>query len=458
MIEALPGALYTTDAAGRITSYNPAAAELWGRLPKLGAEQWCGSNRLYKPDGTPMPHDESPMALALKEHRPIQGAEAIAERPDGGRVPFLAYVTLLRDPSGVITGAVNMLVDITERKRAEELALRLAAIVETSDDSIIGVDLNGIITSWNQGAERLLTYTAEEAVGTPVSMLIPPDRRDEERSIVRRVQNGEHVDHVETVRLRKDGSPVWVSLTVSPLKDPQGNVIGASRIGRDITERRRGEEHRRILIGELNHRVKNTLAKVQAIASQTLRNAASVEEARMSFETRLIALAKAHDLLTRESWESADLTDIVRDALELYAGANRFRIDGPVVRLGPEPALAIAMALHELSTNAAKYGALSRDDGCIDIVWRLKGDADGRRLSLRWAERGGPPVVPPQRKGFGSRLLERALAQELGGEVRVVYEPTGVICMIEAFLLADETKQQNAAIGEIRNVPSDRQG
>jgi PAS domain S-box-containing protein len=311
LIDALPGAIYTTDAAGLITSFNPAAAALWGRSPELGTDEWCGSWRMYHPDGTLMPHDECPMAVALKEKRQILGAEAMAERPDGVRVPFLAYPTPLRDTSGVITGAVNMLVDITERKRAEQ--------------------------------------------------------------------------------------------------------------------------HREILVGELNHRVKNTLAVVQSIASQTLGHAATMEEARESFTSRLINLAKAHDVLTRESWAGANLVDIVTDTVEPHAGGeNRFRIEGQHVRLTPSAALAVGMALHELATNAAKYGALTSETGHVDIVWRIEGDADDRRLKLLWTESGGPQVAQPTRKGFGSRLIERALAAELGGKVSVTYEPSGVVCTIDA--------------------------
>ncbi|MHA6646259.1 PAS domain-containing protein [Mesorhizobium sp. A623] len=433
LIEALPAAVYTTDAAGRITSYNPAAVELWGRHPDLGTDEWCGSWRMYRTDGTPLPHDECPMAIALKEERAVHGAEAVAERPDGVRVPFLAFPTPLRDAAGEVSGAVNMMVDITERKHAEELAERLAAIVESSDDAIVSKNLDGVITSWNRGAQHLFGHDADEIIGKSIMTLIPQDRRDEETDILGHIRRGEPIEHFETIRLRKDGSQVWVSLTVSPLKDASGRIIGASKIARDMTERRRADEHRKVLIGELNHRVKNTIAVIQSIASQTLGHASTMEEARTAFSSRLINLAKAHDVLTRENWKSANLAEIVGDTVGPHSGGeNRFLIEGPDVQLAPSAALAISMALHELSTNAAKYGALSSEAGQVDIVWSLYGSNDDRRLTLRWSESGGPPVTAPKRRGFGSRLIERALAAELGGEVRVQYEPSGLVCTIDA--------------------------
>ena len=192
VLEALPAAIYTTDAAGRITYYNQAAALLWGQRPELGESEWCGSWKLYWPDGRPLPHDQCPMALAIKEGRPNRGMEAVAERPDGIKIPFIPYPTPLFDSSGTLVGAVNMLVDITDRKRAEESALRLASIVEFSDDAIISKDLDGVITSWNRGAQALFGYTAREAVGNSVRTLIPPDRLDEESEILARIRRGEH--------------------------------------------------------------------------------------------------------------------------------------------------------------------------------------------------------------------------------------------------------------------------
>src|ERR1700686_331985 len=241
-LNALPAAIYMTDADGRITYFNDAAATLWGCRPKLNTDLWCGSWRLFRPDGTPMPHDACPMAIALKERRAVRGGQAIAERPDGSRVPFMAFPTPLRDASRPFVGAVNMLIEMSDHQRAEQVSHRLAAIVESSDDAIISKDLNGVIATWNKGAERLFGYLEQEAIGKPITMLIPEQHRDEEAQILERIRSGERIDHFETVRRRKDGSLVSISLTVSPITDDAGRIVGASKIARDITQQNRREE------------------------------------------------------------------------------------------------------------------------------------------------------------------------------------------------------------------------
>ncbi len=199
-------------------------------------------------------------------------------------------------------------------------------------------------------------------------------------------------------------------------------------------ERDRAEEHQRLLLNELNHRVKNTLATVQFIASQTLRTAGVPEPTRHDFDARLAALARAHDLLTRGNWEGAELDAVVTQALEPFSSAKEDRLSaaGPRVRVSAQVALALAMALQELATNAVKYGALSNDAGRVRVTWTLSGDSgSGRRLSIRWEETGGPPVQAPSRRGFGSRLLERALAQDLDGRVSIDFIATGLVCTVE---------------------------
>ncbi len=437
VLEALPAAIYITNALGRITYYNEAAATLWGHRPVLGKSEWCGAWKLFWPDGRPMPHGECPMAVAVKEKRAVRGQEVVAERPDGSRVPFVAYPTPLYDASGTFVGAVSMLVDISDRKRAEGDAQRLMSIVEFSDDAIVSKDLNGVIVSWNVGAERLFGYAAAEVIGRPITILMPPERIDEEPGILARIARGEHIDHYETIRRRKDGSLVEISLTVSPVKDASGRIVGASKIARDITERRRAEAQQNFLLGEMKHRIKNTLATVQAIAMQTLRQTPGEE--RDAFVTRLQALAKAHDLLSLKSWDSAPLRDIVAEALGAFQEGHRerFQIEGPAeVWLNANKALLLAMALHELATNAVKYGALSNPDGCIRVAWERSADEGGNRLRFIWEERGGPAVEPPKHKGFGSSLIERAMPAGLG-PTRLEFDPHGLTFSVDVPLGTD---------------------
>jgi two-component sensor histidine kinase len=197
---------------------------------------------------------------------------------------------------------------------------------------------------------------------------------------------------------------------------------------------RRAEEHQRLLINELNHRVKNTLATVQSIAAQTLRNALTVEGAREAIEVRLVALSRAHDVLTRENWDGAELREIVAKSVEPYRSQEEDRLswEGPDVRLSPRMALALAMALQELATNAVKYGALSNASGRIRVGWSIDRSIEPKRLQLRWEEAGGPPVTMPDRRGFGTKLIERSLAQDLQGNVQIDFAPTGVVCTVDA--------------------------
>ena len=210
VLDALPAAVYTTDAAGRVTYCNQAAIDFVGRRPELGKDEWCVTWRLYWPDGTPMPHDQCPMAVALKENRPVRGIEAIRERPDGIRAAFLPHPTPLRDASGALVGAVNLLVDLTDRNASANAHAYLSAIVESSDDAIISKNLDGVVTSWNRGAEAIFGYQADEMIGHSIATLFPPDRVDEESLILDRLQRGERVDHFETVRRRKDGREIDV--------------------------------------------------------------------------------------------------------------------------------------------------------------------------------------------------------------------------------------------------------
>jgi PAS domain S-box-containing protein len=239
LIEALPIAIYTCNKDGIITFYNETAAKLWGRHPQINQDSWCGSWKIWRSDGiTPFPLDECPMAIALQTGQKIQGIEIIIERPDGSRRHVLPHPQPLWDTHGNVTGAINMLVDITDTKTAEVQSAKLVAIVQSSDDAIIGKTLDGIVTSWNPGATRIFGYTADEMIGQSITKLIPRELIDEEPRILERLKKGERVEHFETKRKTKDGRILDISLTISPIKDKNDRITGASKIARDITEKK----------------------------------------------------------------------------------------------------------------------------------------------------------------------------------------------------------------------------
>ena len=305
LLGALPAAVYTTDAEGRITYYNDAAAELWGSRPTLGSSEWCGSWKLFWPDGTPLPHDQCPMAVALREDRIVRGLEAACERPDGTRVPFIPYPTPLHDETGKLVGAVNMLVDITERKRAEE--------------------------------------------------------------------------------------------------------------------------RQALLVRELHHRVKNTLATVQAIMGSTARSADTIEDFKAALIGRIGSLAKTHRLLTDEIGD-VSFGDLLHNELDAFDDGSdgSITLTGPDIALTSQLAVSLGMAVHELTTNSAKYGSLSVYGGKVDVTWCVTIEAKRRVLSFDWVESGGPPVSPPKRQGFGSRLLDFVLPGQIQAKASIDYRPDGV--------------------------------
>ncbi|GJE09472.1 sensor histidine kinase [Methylobacterium longum] len=318
---------------------------------------------------------------------------------------------------------------------ASEARYRLA-VESASDYAIFTTDLTGRITAWHTGAQNLMGWTEEEAVGAPANLIFTPeDDREATAETEMRLAVTEGRGEDDRWHLRKDGTRFWANGLMMPLRDDEGGLAGFLKILRDRTEQKRAAERQALLLHELNHRVKNTLATVQAFSSQTLRTASSLSEARESITARLIALAQAHDVLTAEDWEGADIAKIVADALRLHGGdGERCRWQGNALRVAPRIALAISMMLHELTTNAIKYGALSNATGTVLVTWTTQEAIKaGQELQLhfRWQESGGPPVRPPARKGFGSRLIERGLANELGGEARVLYEPQGVVCTLD---------------------------
>ncbi len=426
----------------------------------------------------------------------------------------------------------------------------IASIVESSDDAIVSKDLNGVITTWNRGAERIFGYTAEQIIGQPVSILIPSDRQDEEPKILERIRRGERIEHYETVRLRKHGSRVDISLTVSPIRNAEGKITGASKIARDITDRKRSDEalrradrefrdfvenasvgmhwvgsdgiilwanrtememlgyapqeyigrhiaefhadqpviedilqrltnretlhnyeanlrckdgstrhtlinsnvlwkgdefvhtrcftrditerkqseaHIAILAREAEHRTKNVLATVQATVR--LSQSDTPDGLKRAIEGRIQALANVHTQFVQSRWAGAELHSLVTQELSPYRkdGETRVRIDGVNLLLEPNAAQAIAVTVHELATNAAKYGALSVPEGAIHVEWSRAPDG---RLVLRWTERGGPPVKPATRRGFGTRVMASMIQDQLAGEMRFDWRAEGLVCEI----------------------------
>lgn len=425
----LPVAVYRTDAEGRLTFFNTAAAELWGFEPQLGAHNWHEKLKAFSTDGAQLAPQDTPIGRAIRTGKPVRGTEVILERPDGERIPTMPYSLPQLDAEGKVAGVVVLVVDLREQQRARADTARLAAIVSSSDDAIISKTLDGVITSWNAGAERIFGYSTDETIGRSIMLLVPDELRDEEKEIILRLSRGERIDHFETVRVAKDGARIDLSLTVSPLYDESGRVAGASNVARDISDRKRAEEIRRLLHDELNHRIKNTLATVQAIAGQTLRRATTPQQFVTSFNGRIQALARAHGLLTVGSFQGAQLMDLVRDQL-LLGGAEDQRItcSGPDLTLGAQAAVHMALVLHELGTNARKHGALSGIAGHVDVSWALRTNG-GRTLVLVWQESGGPPVAAPTSRGFGSMLIEHSLRAH-GGVVQMTYAESGMRCEI----------------------------
>ena len=432
-LDGLPAAIYTTDPSGCITYFNEAAAKLWGHRPQIGKSEWCGSWMLFWPDGRVLPHGECPMALAIKEKKPNRGMEAVAERPDGTRVPFIPYPTPLFDSDGVLIGAVNMLVDISERKQAEEVAQRLAAIVESSDDAILTKDLNGTITTWNKGAERVFGYTAEEIIGKPVLTLIPEEMRDEEPSILSRIRRGERIDHYETVRRHKNGTLLDISLTVSPVRGLHGKVVGASKVARDISDLKRTQRQRELLLREMDHRIKNLFALASGVVSLSARSAATPKELAQTVTARLGALARAHALtLTTSSPDKAEQFTMLHALLgtilsphdgKTDGGSPRISIEGADIPITGEAVTNFALLLHEFATNSAKYGALSVPNGHIEIT---SSETDNKVL-LTWHERGGPRINRQiDHEGFGTILARMTVTGQLGGNIDRDWQPDGL--------------------------------
>jgi two-component system, chemotaxis family, CheB/CheR fusion protein len=357
---------------------------------------------------------------------------------------YLMRMRAYRTVDHVIDGVVLTFVDVTQSQRHEVERGQLAAIVDFSMDAIIGYTLEDTITSWNASAVRIFGHPAVEAIGQPLSMLLPADASEEAKAILATGERRERPQVFETVWCKCDGFPIAVAVTNSPVRNAEGQIIAGSLIARDITERRHAEKHTRMMLGELNHRVKNTLASIQAIALQTLAYSPSLQDFRTSFLARLRALSLTHNLLAVEAWNGVDLTALVLSELAPYHDEHqlaRVKVHGEDLHLTPKTALALSMALHELTTNALKYGALSVLQGSVDVSWETREIDHLPWLHLCWQETDGPEVQTPSSHGFGARLIVEGLAFELDGHVALDFEPTGVRCTIDVPLSSLESAQ-----------------
>ena len=609
LLDALPAAVYVTDAEGRLTFYNRAAAEMAGRTPQLGEDRWCVTWRLLTGDGEPLPLEQCPMAVTLKTGEAMRNVDVIAERPTGERMPLMPFPTPIFNADGELAGGLNMVMDITALKKAESDSLRRAeeqaalyrltdrlfraeceadtheaaldailAALRCSRASVLLFDDAGVMqfvaarglspgycqavtghSPWTRGERRpepihiddiaaadlpddLKATVQGEGIGALAFIPLVADggvvgkfmayhdaphafRREEldlgltiarqlgfaierERARAYRRQSQDtqrksdaefrvladnmaqlawmadadggaywfnkrfydytglteadlddlskrqalnHPDHTERVRVNfrlaveagrpwedtfplrgRDGEFRWFLSRALPIHDEEGRVVRWFGTNTDITERLQAEEQRTLLINELNHRVKNTLATVQSLAMQTLREDEQNKAALALFNARLAALSRAHDILTNENWKGAQLRQIVDQSVAPFRTTDRIDVGGPDARVTPKQALALTIALHELGTNAMKYGALSNQDGRITLAWSV----DEGALHMNWRENGGPPVTPPTRSGFGTRLIERSLSNDLGGEARILYLPAGVVAQMSTPLEA----------------------
>ena len=329
--------------------------------------------------------------------------------------------------------------DVTEKVRAEaalrEAQERLAVTYENVLAGIAEADRDGRFTRVNEAFVRIGGYSRDELLGMTFFDITHPEDVDRDRESYAAQVRGEIDQYsIEKRYIRKDGKVIWVEVSGSAVRADDGTFSYGVRMVQDITERKLAEQHKKLLLDELNHRVKNTLATVQALAAHTARNAQSAEDFRRRFEPRLLALSAAHDRLTKNDWRGANLAEIVGGELEAHSGAgSRVSAEGPDIVLPPRVSLSLSMALHELATNALKYGALSVPNGRVDIYWSVGRDPGSpypTKLRISWSESGGPPIAQPTSEGFGSRLL-RVTAAELKGELTVDWKPDGLEWVLE---------------------------
>jgi two-component sensor histidine kinase len=440
VMDALPIGVYVCDADGQIVRVNRRATQLWGRAPRMldPTQRFCGSFRVESLEGEFIPPDQTPMARAVLDGASFDGVEAVVQNPDGHRWVARVNIAPIRGADGEIVGAIACFQDVS---REHDLVESLERQQRTFDLAMVASQMGtwrytlaDDICVYDENAQRLYGLTEARFLHDEAGVRekFHPDDMEEMWARVAQALDpaGDGRYDVEYRVKQLDGGWRWLSAWGLVEFEGRGEarrpvaIAGASR---DLSETKRAEELQRLLVNELNHRVKNTLATVQSITAQTLRGATDLPSARAALDDRLISLARAHDLLTDGSWSGADLREVVARAMHPFDAA-RLDVAGPSLTIAPRQALTLSLALHELATNASKHGALSVPGGSVEVRWSSSDEA----LHLNWRESGGPAVVPPERRGFGSRLLEEGIDRELGGHTQLDYASDGVRCDISA--------------------------
>jgi PAS domain S-box-containing protein len=507
-MDALPEAVYLCAGDGRVVRFNQKAVELWGRTPKPGDEErFCGSFRLYRTDGALLPHDQCPMAAALKTGECFRNQEVIIEQPSGQRLTVLANIAALKDEDGRVNGAINCLKEITDRRHAEaapqDSERRFREIIDSLPAAIYTTDVEGRITHLNPAAAAFAGRAPElqdRVIGASKVARDITDRKKAELTLAERnlqlalaeraalvgsfaydvdsetmqisagyaaihgfpagareILRSEWkagVHHDDLVRLdefrnhtlrsrsnaysadyrivRPGGEIRWIDARVFISYDADGRPQRLVGVNIDITGRKRAEEQQCMLRAELDHRVKNVLATVSAVATHTKNTSSSIDDFVAALDRRIHSMASTHALLSSSRWQGAPLRELIWRELAPYASNNNTYLTGPEVILGPEAAQTMASVLHELTTNAAKYGAFSKPEGRVSVRWhRAPNGQAPAPLVIEWLETGGPPVHVPSNSGYGRSVVTDLIPYELGGTAHLVFSPEGVRCRLD---------------------------
>ncbi len=441
LLEAVEQAVMATDLDGVVTYWNRYAERLYGWT----AEEAVGQNVIDLIVTSQAPRQDILEHLRTGES---WSAEIVVRRKNGTTLPVQVTRSAVRDEAGRLVGIVGVSTDISRRKDTE------AALASSEERLRVAQQAGGVGTfEWDLRTGEVkvsdefcllwgMRPHGSLRVGVFSELVHPEDQgllaSEQDRPLEETVGYTEY-----RIRRHDTGEERWLARRGEIVRDEDGQPVRVVGAVYDITERKGAEQQQRLLMAELAHRVKNTFAMVQAVATQTMRNATSLDEARDTFTARLANLAHAHDALMQESWASAGIQSVVSGAIRPHDPQGRVVWDGPDLSLGPKAALGLSLALHELGTNATKYGALSVPEGHVEIAWSVADAAEQPGFHFRWQEHGGPQVTPPTRKGFGSRLIERGLSGSLGGNVRIAYEPAGVVLTIDAPLAALQDASQS---------------